>query len=123
MSIVRHESQEDYLEAILMIKEKEGVVRSIDVANLLGFSRPSVHNAVKKLKEEGYVDVNEHGELTLTDIGFEIARKTLDKHIFLTEFFKKIGEEPSVAEDVACQIEHSIPEETFHKLREYLKDK
>ena len=86
-----HQSAEDYLEAILMIKEKKGYVRSIDVANQLGVSKPSVSYATKRLRESGYISFNEDGMINLTDSGMEVAQKIYTRHKVLTEFFIKLG--------------------------------
>ena len=85
-----HQSAEDYLEAILMIKEKKGYVRSIDVANQLGVSKPSVSYATKRLRESGYISFNEDGMINLTDSGMEVAQKIYTRHKVLTEFFIKL---------------------------------
>lgn len=112
-----HRSSEDYLEAILMIREKKGSCRSVDVAAHLGFSKPSVSIAVSKLVDSGCVERLEDGQLALTDKGMEIARSTLDKHHLLTEMFCKMGVSPDTAEHDACLIEHSLSEETYEKIR------
>ena len=116
----KKESREDYLEAILQLEKEGKNPKSIDVANKLGFSKPSVSIAVKKLKQEGLISVKEDGELLLSDIGRRIAENTIEKHEFLTSFFIKIGVDPQSAEDQACEIEHAINEETFQKLKEFL---
>ena len=110
-------SSEDYLEAILMIREAKGSCRSIDVANHLGFSKPSVSVAVSKLVESGCVERLEDGQLTLTGKGMQIARHTLDKHHLLTDLFCALGVGADTAEHDACLIEHSLSEETYEKLR------
>ena len=117
----RIQSREDYLEAILQLSKERKNVKSIDVANKLGFSKPSVSIAMKKLKEENHIEVKKDGSLVLTESGLEIAQKTLEKHEYITKFFVKIGVAPEVAEDEACMIEHSISEDTFSKLKNYLK--
>lgn len=114
-------SREDYLEAILMLEEKKGNVRSVDVASELGFTKPSVSIALKKLKEKGLVVIEDGVYLKLTDEGREIAKKTLDKHEFFTNLFIKIGVDPKTAEMEACSLEHSISEETFYKIKKYVK--
>lgn len=115
------ESREDYLEAILQLLLEEGNnPKSIDVARKLGYSKPSVSVAVKKLKEDHLIIVDDDGSLILTPEGKEIAEKTLEKHEYLTALFIKIGVDPVSAEDQACRIEHSINEDTFQKLKAYL---
>ena len=119
----KKESREDYLEAILQLKESNQVVRSIDVANHLGFSRPSVSIAMKKLNADGLISLGDKGELILTKKGEEIAKKTFEKHEFLTSWLEKIGVNNVKAEEIACEIEHSIDEETFDKMKSYLAKK
>ena len=116
----KKESREDYLEAILQLELEGKTHKSIDVANKLGFSKPSVSIAVKKLKQEGLITVKEDGELLLSDIGRRIAENTLEKHEYLKALFIKIGVDEESAEDQACEIEHAINEETFQKLKEFL---
>ena len=116
----KQESREDYLEAILQLSEEGKHPKSIDVARKLGFSKPSVSVAVKKLKESGLIIVEPDGELILTNVGKDIAEKTLEKHKYLTELFIKIGVDPDMAEEQACKIEHDINEDTFKKLKEFL---
>ena len=110
-------SSEDYLEAILMIREKKGSCRSIDVATQLGISKPSVSIAVTKLVENGCVERREDGQLLLTEKGMTIARSTLDKHHLLTDLFCAMGVSAETAEHDACLVEHSLSEETYEKLR------
>ena len=110
-------SSEDYLATILMIREKKGSCRSIDVATQLGFSKPSVSIAVTKLVENGCVERREDGQLLLTEKGMTIARSTLDKHHLLTDLFCAMGVSAETAEHDACLVEHSLSEETYEKLR------
>ena len=116
-------SREDYLEAILMLEEKKGMVRSIDIAKELKFSKPSVSIALKKLKDKGLVVIEDNVYLKLTDEGRLIAKKTLEKHEFFTNFFIKIGVSPAVAEEEACSLEHSLSEDTFLKVKEFIQEK
>ncbi len=115
-----NESSEDYLEAILMLREQLGKVRSIDIVYKLGYSKPSISIAMKKLREKGLVNMDADGYITLTDEGLKIARHTYTRHKVLTSFFENIGVNPRTAEDDACKIEHDISEETFKRLREYM---
>ena len=108
-----HQSAEDYLEAILMIKERKGYVRSIDVANELAVSKPSVSYATKRLRENGYVEFNEDGMLTLTEAGAEIASKTYQKHKLFSKFFQMIGVDAETAQEDACKVEHDVSPKTF----------
>ena len=117
----KKESREDYLEAILVLEKKNGHVISIDVANELSFSKPSVSVAMKKLKEEGLITIDNDGSIHLTDKGRMIAEHTLEKHEFLTNFFISLGIDPVMAEEEACEIEHALNEQTFNKFREYVE--
>ena len=110
------QSAEDQLEAILMIKEKKGYVRSIDVANQLNVSKPSVSYATKRLRESGYILFNEDGMIILTESGMKVASDIYNRHKVLTEFFVKLGVAEEVAADDACRIEHDISSESFEKL-------
>ena len=114
-------AMEDYLEAILMLKEKHGYVRSIDVAELLNVTKPSVTYATKKLKDNGYLTSDHAGMLVLTDSGMEIADKIYTRHKALTGFFIKLGVDPETATEDACKIEHDLSEETFRALCRYAK--
>ncbi|MBQ6173695.1 MAG: metal-dependent transcriptional regulator [Clostridia bacterium] len=110
-------SVEDYLEAILMIQQEKGICRSIDVATHLNYSKPSVSVAMHNLENDGSITRAADGSLLLTDKGLAIAKSVLDRHRFLTSFFREIGVDPVVAEQDACGMEHSISEESFSKLR------
>ena len=112
-----HDSSEDYLEAILMIEELKGYVRSIDVAKQLGYSKPSVSTAMGKLEATGLVEKKEDGSLELTVSGREIAEKTLEKHRFFSTLFTRLGVAPDIAEADACAIEHSISDVTYRALK------
>ncbi|MBR2186191.1 MAG: metal-dependent transcriptional regulator [Lachnospiraceae bacterium] len=114
-------TMEDYLEAILMLKEKHGYVRSIDVAELLNVTKPSVTYATKKLKDNGYLTSDHAGMLVLTDAGMEIADKIYTRHKALTRFFIQLGVDPETATEDACKIEHDLSEETFRALCRYAK--
>ena len=106
-------SAEDYLESMLILKEKNGYIRSVDIATLLGVTKPSVSNAMKRLREEGYIEMNRSGFITVTEKGMEIADKIYTRHKKLTDFFVALGVDPETAEDDACRIEHDISDETF----------
>ncbi len=118
----KNQSQEDYLEAILMVRKMQGRCRSIDVARHLGFSKPSVSIAVSKLIDDGYVMKEARGELVLTDPGMERASKVLERHEFLRKFLMKIGVSDEVANHDACLMEHILTEESFRKLQEYANE-
>ncbi|MBQ6018478.1 MAG: metal-dependent transcriptional regulator [Clostridiales bacterium] len=106
-------SAEDYLESMIVLKEKNGYIRSVDIAEHLGVTKPSVSNAMKRLREENYIEMNRSGFITLTEKGMEIADKIYTRHKKLTDFFTALGVDPQVAEDDACKIEHDISDETF----------
>ena len=111
-----HESGENYLEAILALSEK-GPVRSIDVAQHLGFSKPSVSRAMSLLRENGYVVMDDVGLLTLTPAGMEVASRIYERHRLLTQWLIRLGVSPQVAAEDACKIEHDISAETFRCLK------
>lgn len=118
-----HASGEDYLEAILMISERAfGTVRSVDVAKELGVTKPSVSNAMKILKNGGYITVEDNGLIRLTDAGSEIAERTYEKHKVLTQWLEYLGVDPKIAAEDACRIEHVISKESFDKLKLHLSD-
>ena len=114
------ESAENYLETILMLKAANGNVRSIDIANELGFSKPSVSVAMKRLRENGHIAVDDSGCIELTDSGRKIAEKIYDCDVLLTKLLTSIGVSPETAEEDACRVEHYISEETFDALKEHL---
>ena len=118
-----YESAENYLEAILSLRERHGMVRSIDIANELHFSKPSVSVAMKKLRESGYVEMDKDGLLSLLPAGEEIARRIYERHQLLTRFFTYLGVSPEVAAADACKIEHDLSEETFQKIKEHAMGK
>lgn len=112
-----HESAENYLETILMIKNKKGFVRSIDIANELEFSKPSVSVAMKNLRENGFIDVDANGYITLLDKGRVIAEKMYERHTTLSEWLISLGVPEDIAVDDACRIEHIISEESFEAIK------
>lgn len=112
------ESPEDYLEAILVLSKELGNVRSIDVANHLGYSKPSISVAMKRLRENGYITLDDNGHLLLTGSGLSIALKIYEKHQVLTQFLISIGVSEETAKKDACRIEHVISDESFEKLKE-----
>ncbi len=115
-----YESSEDYLERILILKNKYGFVRAIDIAKDLGFSKASVSIAMKKLRENGYIDIDEKGHIELTKSGLDVANKTYERHIVLTKTLTRLGVNPKTAEEDACKIEHDLSEETFEAIKRYL---
>ena len=115
------ESAENYLETILMINERKGSVRSIDIVNELEFSKPSVSVAMKNLREHGYIAMDTDGYITLTEKGSEIAEKMYERHKFLSEGLIRLGVDPKIAVEDACRIEHVISQETFEALKKHWK--
>lgn len=113
------ESGEDYLEQILMLADQQGQVRSIDIATSLGVSKPSVSNAMKKLRLGGYILVDEDGFITLTEEGMGIAGKIYERHKVLTAVLIGLGVDRDTAFKDACKIEHDLSEETFARIKEY----
>ncbi len=111
------ESGEMYLEAILVLSRKQGHVRSIDVSEYLGYSKPSVSRAVGLLKSGGYLTVEDDGGLTLTDSGREIGEKIYERHTVMTELLVKLGVSREVAAEDACKLEHAISDESFHAIK------
>ncbi|WP_294856111.1 metal-dependent transcriptional regulator [Oscillibacter sp.] len=116
-----HESAEDYLESILVVQERLGSVRSIDIVNDLGYSKPSVSIAMKKLRENGYISMAEDGTITLSDAGMEIASRVYRRHRTLTELFTFLGVPAEIAAEDACRVEHDLHEETFARVKEFLE--
>lgn len=115
-----HESAEDYLEAILVLKERLGMVRSIDVVHHLDYSKPSVSVAMKRLRENGYIEMNADGFITLLPPGEEIAQRIYDRHKLLTQVLTDLGVDPKVAAADACRVEHVLSDESFDKIREHV---
>ncbi len=116
-----HESKEDYLEAILVLSKELPVVRSIDVANHLGFSKPSVSIAVNKLFDEKYIHIGEHSYITLTEKGYEVASEIYERHITLTDFLVSLGVTEETAEEDACKIEHVISAQSFAAVKNFFR--
>ena len=116
-----HESAEDYLEAILRLKEAKGYARSVDISLLLGVTKPSVSVAMKRLRENGYIEMDRDGLITLTDRGMAIAAKMLDRHHTLTKFFIALGVDEKTAEEDACKIEHDISQQTYDAICEHAR--
>ena len=112
------ESGEMYLETIYILSKK-GPVRSTDVAEHMGYSKPSISRAVGLLKSSGYLLMDKEGYLTLTDAGLEIASKIYERHILLSEFLVRLGVDKDVAAADACKIEHDLSDETFQRIKEY----
>ena len=115
MEILR--ASEDYLESMLMMKLKHGYIRSIDVAEHLGVTKPSVTYATRRLKESGHITMDKDGLITLTETGMAVAAKMLDRHKTLTAFLIALGVDAKTAEEDACKIEHDISQQTYDAMR------
>ena len=113
-----HASGEDYLEAVLVLKQEKGMVRSVDLARHMGFSKPSISHAVGVLRDGGFLTMDKDGFLHLTDIGREVAEKIYERHLFFTQQLIAAGVDRETAEQDACRIEHAISETSFEKLKE-----
>lgn len=112
-----HESAENYLETILILSQRSREVRSIDIANELEFSKPSVSVAMKKLRESGHIDVDSNGFITLTESGRMIAENIYERHTVLSEMLTVLGVDPQIAVKDACRIEHVISPESFDAIK------
>ena len=116
-----HESGEMYIESIYVLSKKSQTVRSIDVCEYMGFSKPSVSRAIGLLKSGGYVTVDKDGYLSLTEKGEEVAHKIYDRHNILTDFLVSLGVDRETASSDACKIEHHISDESFAAIKAHLK--
>ena len=119
MQILR--ASEDYLEAMLMLQEAHGYIRSIEIAEKLGVTKPSVSYATKRLRESGYITMDADGLITLTDTGMSVAKKMLQRHETLTAFLIAIGVDPETAEADACKMEHDISQTTFDAICDHAR--
>lgn len=115
-----HESAENYLETILILKKRNGQVRSIDIAIELSFSKPSVSVAMKNLRTNGYIAMDKDGYITLLDKGLKIAETIYERHTLLSDWLKALGVNPKVATEDACRIEHVISAETFEAMKAHV---
>lgn len=120
--MVIHESAEDYLETILVLQERCGQVRSIDIVNHLGYSKPSVSIAMKKLRESGYISMAPDGTITLNDSGMEVAKRVYGRHKIITKLFVMLGVSQEQAAEDACKVEHDLSAETVEKICEFVKN-
>ena len=114
------ESAENYLETILMIQRKEGSVRSIDIANELNFSKPSISVAMKHLKEDEYIQMDPKGFITLTDKGRKVAEQIYDRHQLIAKILINLGVNPETAYEDSCKIEHDLSQESYDKIKEFV---
>lgn len=115
-----HQSAEDYLETILRLQERNGSVRSVDIAEEMGFSKPSVSRAMKLLRNGNYIEMEPNGQIHLLEKGRAVAQRIYSRHKLLTNLFTRLGVDPAVAAEDACKVEHDLSEETFRKLAEHL---
>ena len=122
MKMTIRESAEDYLEAMLMLKEEHGYIRSVDVAEKMGVTKPSVSYATKRLRESGYITLDQAGMIVLLDPGRKIAERIYERHKLLTELLIGLGVSPETAREDACKIEHDLSEETFEAIRRHAKE-
>ena len=113
------ESSEDYLEAMLMMKEQHGYIRSIDIAAELGVTKPSVSYATKRLRENGYIVMDKEGLITLTDAGMKIASRIFERHRTLTRFFMYLGVDEETAREDACKVEHDLSDATYQAMKRH----
>ena len=111
-----------YLETIHILSQRGKGVRAVDVAEYMGFSKPSVSRAVGLLRSGGYLELDENGYLVLTEEGRRVADRTYERHLFLTDFFVSIGVDKEIAARDACKIEHDISDETFQAMKRYVKE-
>lgn len=112
-------STEDYLEAMLILEQEKGYIRSVDIANQLGVTKPSVSYATKRLRENGYITMDPDGRINLADPGREVAETIYERHQLLTQLFTNYGVNPKIAREDACKIEHDISPETFAALKKH----
>lgn len=115
-----HESAEDYLERILILKKENGKVISIDIANSMNYSKPSISRAMKNLRENNYIIINSLGEINLTEKGEKIANRIYERHTLLTKYFMSLGVSENIARSDACKIEHDMSDETFEAIKNHV---
>lgn len=114
-----YESAENYLETILILKRRNGYVRSIDIAKEMNFSKPSISNAMKQYRKSGYIEMDENGFIELTEKGLALAERVYERHCLLTQYLVSLGVRKETAKEDACRIEHVISDESFEKLKEH----
>ena len=115
----RHESIEDYLETILELSKVKPVVRSIDIAQAMNYSKPSISIAMKKLKEKQFINIDDNGYITLTELGLKVAESVLERHEIISSVLIQLGVNDQTAYEDACRIEHDLSDETFQKIKEF----
>mgnify|MGYP004532465835 CR=1 FL=1 len=116
-----YKSSEDYLERILVLKKQNGKVISIDIANSMNFSKPSISRAMKNLKANNYITINANGEIDLTEKGLNIANRIYERHVILSSYFMRLGVSEEIAKEDACKIEHDLSDETFEAIKNHIK--
>ena len=117
-----HQSAEDYLECILRLSKTKPVVRSIDIAVDMNYSKPSISVAMKNLRLNGYIDVDKSGFITLTDMGREVAEKIYERHLLLTDWLIFLGVAPETAAEDACKIEHDLSSESYEAIKNHVRE-
>lgn len=117
--MVSTESTEMYLETIYVLHKEKGSVRAVDIANEMGYSKPTISEWMNKLRREGYIDPTQGRNIVLTEKGMEVAAKIYERHTVLTKLFQALGVSDEVASEDACRVEHYISDETFGKLKEH----
>ena len=115
----RHESIEDYLETILELSKVKPVVRSIDIAQAMNYSKPSISIAMKKLKEKQFINIDDNGYITLTELGLKVAESVLERHEIISSVLIQLGVNKETSYEDACRIEHDLSDETFQKIKEF----
>ena len=121
MKVVLQESSENYLETILILSRQNSLVRSVDIANELDFTRPSVSVAMKKLRENGLVEVDSYGYISLTQEGLKIAESMYERHVLISNWLISLGVDETVAKDDACRMEHVISEQSFLTIKNHVE--
>ena len=119
--MIIRKSAEDYLEAMLMLKEERGYIRSIDIADALGVKKPSVSYATKRLRENGYITMDENNFITLSDSGMEIAQRIYNRHKLLIKMLTMLGVDEKTAREDACKIEHDISDKSFDAIKAHIE--
>ena len=122
LAVSVHESGEMYLEAVLVLQQKSGFVRSVDVAEYLGYSKPSVSRAMGILRREGYLTIEENGGIILTEKGRSVAEMIYERHTVLTQMLLRLGVPEPIAVHDACKIEHDISPETFSAIKQHMAE-
>lgn len=117
-----HQSGEDYLETILVLRQEKGVVRSVDVAQRLGYSKPSISRAMSILRGDGYIEMERSGAITLTAEGERVAITMYERHKLLTRWLTSLGVSPEVAANDACRMEHALSAETFECIKRHVEE-